>query len=90
MGLGSDRKDSKEGKRPHIVRVTSTQTQPVCELTWQGGLGDELVKTTVKDPHSFPQPCVCMLVSAWLCFIEFGEPNVWWLCQAIVARCRGQ
>lgn len=39
----------------------------------------ELVKTTVKDPPPYPSPCVCMLVSAWLCSIESGEPRVWWL-----------
>lgn len=31
-----------------------------------------------------------MLVSAWLCFIESGEPDVRWLCQASVAQSRVQ
>lgn len=49
----------------------------------------ELVKI-VKDPSFPPHLFVCMLVSAWLCFIESGEPNVLWLCQALMAQCRGQ
>lgn len=45
----------------------------------------ELVET-VKRPSFPPLPFVCMLVSAWLCFIKSGGPNVWWLCQATVAQ----
>lgn len=89
MGLGSDLKDSKENDPVLSGSPPSKHTKSV-NSPGRKGREMELVKTTVKDPHPYPPPCVCMLVSAWLCFIESGEPRVWWLCQAGVARCRGQ
>lgn len=69
-GLGSDRTDSK-GKDPAL------SGSPPCKHTPSvNSPGRELVKATVRDPHPYPPPCVCMPVSAWLCLMESGEPSV--------------
>lgn len=89
MRLGSNLKYSKE-KDPILSGSPPSKHTKSVNSPGREGWEMELVKTTVKDPHSHPPPFVCMLVSAWLCFIESGEPNVWWLCQASVALCRVQ
>lgn len=88
MGLGSYLENSKE-KDPILSGSSLSKYTKSVNSPDREGWEMELVKT-VKDPPFPPPPFVCMLVSAWLCFIESGEPNVWWLGRATMTQCRVQ